>query len=287
MKPALREGGGMSLELWVGTSGYVFPDWVGTFYPEDMSSRQMLAYYSGHFPLVELNFTFYREPTPEILASLCRRAPPGFQFIVKLHRSLSHENDLKGAAEFRNAVDVMRRENRLLMLLCQYPQRFHHGESGLEQIAELTGHFPGYPMALEFRHRSWHRPDVADWLKERGLHLVSVDAPEIPDLYPSGLVQSNGLVYVRFHSRRGASWYLSEKERYDYLYSDEELRQWLDVLAARQGRVERALLLFNNCRSGQAAQNALRVHDLLESRPGPFRLVPPFPGQQEKQGLLF
>src|SRR5438132_10075491 len=78
-------------QIWIGTSGYSYPDWVGGFYPPNTRPNRMLAYYCGHFPLVELNFTYYRLPTPGMLARLVEQTPPGFQFLVKLPRSLSHE----------------------------------------------------------------------------------------------------------------------------------------------------------------------------------------------------
>ena len=278
----------MSLEVWVGTSGYVYPDWVGEFYPPGTSSRRMLGHYAERFPLVELNYTFYRPPTPQQLEGLARRSPDGFQFIVKLHQSLSHDHDLTGAASFREAIEPLRQSGRLLGLLCQYPQRFHDGRGNRERLLALAGHFAGYPMAVEFRHRSWDNPEVPAWLGEHKLDLVSVDAPDLPDLYPSRLVQSSRLFYVRFHSRRRKSWYESDKERYNYLYSGEELQGWLDALAAREGQADRALVLFNNCQSSHAATNALQLRDLILRTHPSFRLVSPFPSpQQDKQGLLF
>ena len=79
------------MDLWIGTSGYSYPDWVGGFYPAGTRPDRMLAYYSRRFPLVELNFTFYRPPTPEMLAKLAAQTPDGFQFLVKLPQSISHE----------------------------------------------------------------------------------------------------------------------------------------------------------------------------------------------------
>lgn len=78
------------MKVWIGTSGYSYPDWVGSFYPPGTRPNRMLAHYAQHFPLVELNFTFYRPPTPEMLAKLADRAPAGFQFLVKLPQSISH-----------------------------------------------------------------------------------------------------------------------------------------------------------------------------------------------------
>jgi uncharacterized protein YecE (DUF72 family) len=249
----------------------------------------MLPYYARQFPLVELNFTYYRPPTPSGLTRLAAKTPPGFQFLVKLHRSLSHEHDLSGAGLFREAVDALHAEGRLLGLLCQYPQRFHWTPGNLDRLAALADRFAGHTLAVEFRHASWDRPEVPAWLHRRGLHLVSVDVPPIPALYPARLVQSSRLLYVRFHSRRAESWYASDKERYDYLYTDEELREWLDAVAARSPQAERALLLFNNCYRTQAAVNARRVQELLARMAPRLTLVAPFAPSPDppRQGLLF
>ena len=81
------------MHVWLGTSGYSYPDWVGKFYPRGTSPNRMLASYARSFPLVELNFAYYRVPTPAMLARMAGQTPDGFQFLVKLHRSLSHEQD--------------------------------------------------------------------------------------------------------------------------------------------------------------------------------------------------
>jgi uncharacterized protein YecE (DUF72 family) len=277
------------MEIWIGTSGYVYPDWVGDFYPPGTPSARMLPFYARHFPLVELNYTFYRLPAPGDLIKLAGRTPPGFQMIVKLHQSLSHDLDLNQAATFAAAVRPLQQEQRLRSLLCQFPQRFHDTPANRDWLADLAGRFAAYPLAVEFRHRSWHRPDIPEWLQAHGLHLVSVDVPPLPGLYPAGLVQSSRLLYVRFHSRRAAAWYQDDKVRYDYDYSDEELIEWLEALAARRGLAECALLLFNNCYRGQAARNARRLQELIPRFGAAFRVVSPFGTAEaaEEQGSLF
>ncbi len=280
------------MQVWVGTSGYVYPDWVGGFYPPGTSSRGMLSYYTRHFPLVELNYTFYRLPGPDDLAKLAARTPEGFQFIVKLHQSLSHEQDLSEAASFGAAVAPLQEQGRLLGLLAQLPQRFHYGPESLDHLGALADRFADHPLAVEFRHQSWARPEVVEWLARRGLHLVSVDVPGIPSLFPAGLVQSGRLIYVRFHSRRASAWHAGDKERYDYLYTEEELQSWVDALARRADRADQALVLFNNCHGSQAAINALQFRALLSARRGDLGdltlVEPPAPPEpDEKQGELF
>src|SRR5262249_21689573 len=133
------------------------------------------------------------------------------------------------------------------------------------------------------------RPDVAPWLAERQVDLVSVDVPDIPALYPRGLVQSRSRIYVRFHSRNAHNWYLSDKERYDYSYSDDALRQWLVDTAARAPDTESGYLLLNNCRGGQAIGNARRIRELLPEVAPNVDVVEPFttPEQGPRQRLLF
>jgi uncharacterized protein YecE (DUF72 family) len=146
-----------------------------------------------------------------------------------------------------------------------------------------------YRLAVEFRHRSWQRPDITPWLEERGVELVSVDAPDLPALYPPGLVQVGSRIYVRFHSRNATNWYLSDKERYDFDYTDAMLREWIDALRNVAGTTSHALLLFNNCHRAQAAANAQRLRELLEKHAPELPVVHPFaaPSDEPRQRLLF
>jgi uncharacterized protein YecE (DUF72 family) len=252
------------MQVWIGTSGYSYPDWVGPFYPAGTTPGRMLSLYCQSFPLVELNFSFYRLPTPSMLAGLAERTPAGFQFIVKIPRTLSHDESPADLGAFRQAVEELSRRQRLLGLLCQLPQASHNTPRHRSWLSTLAGELGNYRLAVEFRHHSWNQQDVAPWLAEHGLDLVAVDAPELPGLYPRGLVQSSPRIYVRFHSRSAGKWYLSDKERYDFDYDDRALGEWIDAVTAISDRADRVLLLFNNCRHGQAAKNAERMRELLE-----------------------
>ncbi|HMC63826.1 MAG TPA: DUF72 domain-containing protein [Gemmataceae bacterium] len=277
------------MQVWIGTSGYSYSDWVGSFYPSGTRPGRMLAHYCETFPLVELNFTFYRPPTGGQLARLADQTPPGFQFLVKLHQSLSHERDTQELAGFRVAVEDLRRRNQLLGLLCQLPQSFHENGENRDWLTLLARAFAGCPLAVEFRHSSWFREDVPAWLGEQGLDLVSVDVPDLPQLYPRGLVPSGSRVYVRFHSRNGRNWYAPDKDRYDYKYNDAEMTEWVEALQRASPQTERALLLFNNCHRSHAAENARRMQELLPRLAPTLTLVGPLakPGPGTRQGAFF
>src|SRR5262249_10874418 len=150
--------------VWVGTCGYSYADWVGPFYPPGTRSPRMLPLYSLTFPLVELNFTFYRLPTAAALARLAEQTPDGFQFIVKLTRTLSHEQDAESVEPFREAAEELRRRVRLLGLLAQFPQSVHFTAANRQWVETLSRGLSGLSLAVEFRHRSWDRPEVPGWL---------------------------------------------------------------------------------------------------------------------------
>jgi uncharacterized protein YecE (DUF72 family) len=273
------------MDIWIGTAGYSYTDWVGKFYPEGTRSNKMLAYYSRHFPLVELNFTFYRPPTAAMLTRLADQTPPGFQFIVKLPQSISHEQSLRDLASFREAVGALRLRHQLLGLLCQLPQATHHTRKAEKWLEKLAEELAGLGLAVEFRHRSWAHRKLVPWAEKAGLDLVSVDEPNLPSLFPSGLIQSSPRVYVRMHSRDAGNWYEGDRERYDFSFSDQALNEWIDALP--HGGAEHALILFNNCYRSQAVLNAHRMRSLFERRAGELHVVEPVAESPPVQRSLF
>jgi len=274
------------MQVWIGTSGYSYADWVGGFYPSGQRSDLMLAYYCRHFPLVELNFTFYHPPTADMLVHMAQQTPPNFQFLVKLPQSISHEQSSRDCDGFRDAVLALKERGQLLGLLCQLPQSIHESNANRAWLKNLAGALADLHLAVEFRHRSWATPELGAWMREQGLDLVAVDAPDVPALFPSGLLYPQPRVYVRLHSRRAETWYESDKERYDYSYSDQEMEEWVGALAGADG-TDMALFLFNNCHRSQAAVNARRMATLFGQFAPDVSLVQPFAEPPAVQGELF
>jgi uncharacterized protein YecE (DUF72 family) len=273
------------MDIWIGTSGYSYSSWVGDFYPPGTNSNRMLPYYSRHFPLVELNFTFYRTPTPEMLRKIARQTPPGFRFVVKLPQTISHDESPNDIPAFGKAVEEMARHGKLMGLLHQMPQKIHHtarSEKWLERVAHDLGDLR---LAVEFRHRSWLHTELTDWLGDLGLDLVSVDVPDMKALFPRGLMWSGSRLYVRLHSRNAEAWYTDDASRYDYNYTDEQLSAWISALP--QGGPEEALFLFNNCQRSQAVINARRMRALFEEQAAQFNVVAPFAEAPPVQRSLF
>jgi uncharacterized protein YecE (DUF72 family) len=275
------------MNVWIGTSGYSYTDWVGDFYPAGSGSKQMLPYYSRQFPLVELNFTFYRLPTAAMLGRIAALTPEGFQFLVKLPQTISHEQNPADVEPFRRAVQILKNRGQLMGLLCQLPQSVHDKPPARRWLHYLSQHLGDLDLAVEFRHRSWANPGIEEWLAEEHLDLVSVDAPKIPALFPAGWKQSGPRVYVRLHSRNAGNWYEGGADRYDYNYSDEELGEWVGAALDASERTDRTLFLFNNCHGSHAARNARRMQGLFEHYAPQFHVVKAFAPAAPVQKTLF
>ncbi len=273
------------MDILIGTSGYSYSSWVGDFYPQGTKANRMLPYYCRHFPIVELNFTFYRVPTPAMLRKIADQTPAGFQFLVKLPRTISHEESQRDLPAFRHAVEELQRHGKLMGTLLQLPQALHHtkrSEAWLKKVAHELGDLR---LAVEFRHRSWLRPELTDWLADLRLDLVSVDVPDIPALFPRGLLWSGSRLYVRLHSRDSEAWYQDGAARYDYHYTDAQLSDWLNALP--HGGPQQVLFLFNNCQRSQAIANARRMRALTEERLPEFNVIAPFAEAPPVQRSLF
>ncbi len=162
----------------VGTSGYAYKEWKGSFYPEELPDRAMLRFYAGQFDTVEINNTFYRMPTAELLGGWAGQVPPGFSFVLKAPRRITHVRRLQGAAEdiahlLRTAAGL---GPRLGPILFQLPP-FLKKDAG--RLREFAAALPaGFRAAIEFRNRSWRDEEVDAILRDHGIALVVADAEE-------------------------------------------------------------------------------------------------------------
>lgn len=250
----------------VGTSGFSFADWVGPFYPHGYRFHDMLPFYARQLPVVEVNATFYRIPPPATFAGMERRTPPGFRFIVKLHRVFTHQQrlDREAAAALRAGLEPLLAAGKLDGLLAQFPWSFRHNARNRGHLTALRRTLPEAPLFVEFRHASWAAAETWRLLRDHGLGYTIVDEPPLPGLMPPVVALTAACGYLRLHGRNAQRWWRgSGAERYDYRYAAPELRGWLPRLQALAARAEKVYVLFNNCHGGQAAQNAQLMQQLL------------------------
>jgi uncharacterized protein YecE (DUF72 family) len=273
-KSAQKQGNFNACRLFVGTSGYSYTEWIDAgFYPPGTKSGKMLPLYTRHFSITELNYTWYQMPRAEAIERQRRQAPSEFLFAVKLTRSLTHEIDARHwpghALQYRDGVAPLVQAGQLAAVLIQLPPWFDRTPLNRKYLADLLDRLHGLPLAVEFRHRSWASDRVFVELERRRVTLVSVDEPDLPDLFPAlDVVTNPDLFYVRFHGRNAKGWRSGNMQlQFDYSYSDNELYEWIEGKIERMGEhAHRGVLFFNNHVRGQAPENARRMTAHLKER---------------------
>jgi uncharacterized protein YecE (DUF72 family) len=252
----------------IGTSGYSFRDWVGPFYPPGTKPGDFLPHYCRHFEAVEVNSTYYGIPHPRVLEQMQRKTPPNFHFTVKLNRAMTHDSsrDPRLYQEFLAVLEPLKQAGKYDGLLAQFPWGFKRTPDSLAHLGALRELLPGEPLFVEFRHDSWLVPGFEEWLREKGLGYCSVDEPRLRGLIPPIARITSQDAYVRFHGRNARNWWGGPGDRYDYEYSEGELREWLQKITELAERARRTYLFFNNCHAGQAARNAKLMQELIRQQ---------------------
>jgi uncharacterized protein YecE (DUF72 family) len=163
----------------VGTSGYNYPEWRGTFYPEKFSPDKMLGYYAERFPTVEINYTFYRLPTDKLLAGWAAGTPESFSFTLKAPRRITHDAKLQRCEDLVQTFCRTARTlgPKLATLLFQLPPTFKKDAAALQSFLELLPE--GTRAAVEFRHPSWFDGDIFDALRSRNVALCVADSEKL------------------------------------------------------------------------------------------------------------
>ncbi len=256
----------------VGPAGWSYPDWEKVVYPPHGSKFDHLAYLASFFDTIEINSPFYRIPPPTHAKSWIRRVAdnPDFRFTTKVFRGFTHEKpDLADAdvAAFRNSLDPLMDADRLGAILLQFPWSFKNTPEASDKLTALFHAFASYPKALEVRHASFQNSDFVAFLDEHDVSWVNVDQPLFHDSVKPADAVTGPLAYVRFHGRNYEKWFAHEEswERYNYLYSKEELEPWVDRIET-MARSRDVFVVTNNHFRGQAIVNAGDLEESLGLR---------------------
>jgi uncharacterized protein YecE (DUF72 family) len=183
------------LKIHVGTSGWSYPEWKGSFYPLDLPAAKMLRFYASRFSTVEVNNSFYRTPSERVLAGWAEQVPPHFRFVMKASRRITHYRRLANVDDslgyFLRAVTLL--GPRLGPTLFQLPPTF---EKDLVRLQHFLERLPRrWPAAIEFRHLSWLEDPTFDLLRGHNVALVAVDADD--EEFGSPLVPTASWGYLR------------------------------------------------------------------------------------------
>ena len=255
-------------DYYFGVAGWSYPDWNGIVYPEGRPSRfDPLSYLATYFDTIELNNTFYRIPESKIVENWVGRVShnPRFRFTAKIWQGFTHEKKELDEAEFQQflkSMDPLANSGRLGALLAQFPVSFKNEEANRDRLEWLAKRLHQYPLVIEFRNRSWLEPAVLAWLEEKQIGFCNVDEPVFKQMIkPSSLVTAP-VAYVRFHGRNYQNWFMkggNRDTRYDYLYSENELDQWIPRIEEMGKKSQDVYVIGNNHFRGQAPANILQL----------------------------
>lgn len=304
--------------LRVGTSGWNYPggrgSWNGVFYPPAKGRPKHfdeLAFYAEHFDTVEVNSTFYGQPRASVTRGWAERTPRGFEFSVKLYQKFTHPRMFESVVrrsldapdghdeavgelvrpgladidEFRRGIEPLASSGKLGPVLTQFPASFKRSPETQRYVSHLLDALSDYPLAVELRHRSWSDAfgDTLELLNEANAAWVQIDEPKFRfSIRQNWLPNVKGFYYVRLHGRNAAQWWTHEKaeDRYNYLYSGDELKEFSETADAARRLVKKAYLYTNNHFSAKSVANAAMIkHQLGEPVTGeyPPEFVAQFP----------
>jgi len=225
--------------VFVGTSGYNYPEWRGTFYPEKFSTDKMLAYYAERFTTVEINYTFYRMPNEKLLAGWSAGTPDHFTFTLKAPRRITHDSKLQRCEDLTQMFCRTARTlgPKLGLLLFQLPPNVKKDAAVLRAFTELLA--DGTRAAFEFRHPSWFDDEVFEVLRARGLALCIADSEKLS----APVIMTADYAYFRLR---------------DEGYQQEDIERWGKTIRELDG-IGQAFVYFKHEEQGLGPEFAKRL----------------------------
>jgi uncharacterized protein YecE (DUF72 family) len=305
----------------VGVCSWADETLTKVWYPKGVKSgEERLRYYAERFDVVEANSTYYRLPDPAMVANWAERTPSGFTMHVKAFGVMTRHpvkvdqlptdlrdvpTDARGRVDrppreyraevfrrFREALEPLRSAGKLGGILMQFPPYVVYRPPSLEYLEWAQEQLGGDEMLVEFRHASWleeeNRADTLRFLEQHGMTYVVVDAPQTggKNVLPTVVAATNETSYVRFHGRNAQTWNKrtgSAAERFDYLYSEDELREWVPRLQELAGETQTVYAMFNN--NGRSAMASPPLPEAIENEKDGFVAQAPTNAQMLKRLL--
>ncbi|HLJ14807.1 MAG TPA: DUF72 domain-containing protein [Bryobacteraceae bacterium] len=276
--------------LRIGTAGWQYRDWEGIVYPRPKPRGfDPLSYLANFFDVVEINSSFYGPPQASTTRNWVVRVSdhPEFRFTAKLWKGFTHERNANAADEklFKEGMEPLSGAGRLGAILLQFPWSFRNEPENRNYLRQLRDRFAEYPLVLEVRHRSWIEPDILDMLAELGVGLCNIDQPQFHRSVKPAAHATSVIGYVRLHGRNYKNWFSAKanvRERYDFLYSLDELEPWAGRIKALAEQTVDTYAVANNHNLGKAVVNAFELTTLLlhNSVNPPPQLVEAYPELQ-------
>jgi uncharacterized protein YecE (DUF72 family) len=253
-------------EIFVGTSGFSFPDWIGPVYPAGIKKQEMLPYYEKTlgFTALEVNFSYYTLPAKRTMESFMRRTSTRFSYVMKAYKGITHERGERVKEQikvFKDGISPL--GENMKAVLFQFPYAFVPDAANIDYLKFIREEFSGTNPVVEFRNARWQNDRYMDVLQTLSLGYCVVDEPKIKGLLPFYPVLTSDMGYFRLHGRNEA-WFNAPMEvKYNYLYSEEELKEFVGPIKNIAEKASSTFVFFNNCHAGKAVKNAEMLKGLL------------------------
>jgi len=272
----------------IGPAGWSYSDWRGTVYPVSAGSKfDTLALVANYFDTAEINSSFYRPPAPATARSWLKRIEhnPSFKFTAKLYKVFTHARGKATTADeklFRDGIDPLAEAEKLGAVLIQFPWSFKNEREERGYLVQLVERFKNYPLVVELRHSSWIKPAMFQTLEDLGVGFCNIDQPLFDNSIKPSAEVTSPIGYVRLHGRNYGNWFRDDAEvieRYDYLYTPDELEPWLPRIKEIAEKAKETFVITNNHARGQSLVNAFEILAQLEEErvPGPAKLIETYP----------
>lgn len=254
-----------------GTAGWSYKDWAGTVYPKSLQQGfNHLEYLSRNFDFVEVNTTFYHIPSRKLVEGWVRKTGnlAHYSFWIKVNQNFTHNRSLekKEIEAFHESLRPLVERKKLDGFLAQFPYSFHHTGGNIDWLRRIGGAFSHFPLAVEFRHESWNRPEILDLFRKENWIWVNIDQPAVSRSLPlTAYATNDSNVYFRLHGRNAAAWFSGEGRdaRYDYSYNTAELIEIADFIQRLKQEAGKIFISGNNHYKGSAVRNLMELKRIL------------------------
>lgn len=257
----------------IGPAGWSYPDWAGVVYPERRPRGfRPLSFIASLFRVVEVNASFYAIPTPRMTSGWPAQVPADFRFTFKLTQMFTHERDgfppTREVSAYKDGIRPIQQAGLLGPLLAQFPWSFRFTRENVAWLERIRDTFAEYERFIEVRHTSWLSEAGLDAIRRVG-GFCNIDQPRLHHCIPPTDYCFGKTAYVRLHGRNAVNWFAEGRppfERYNYLYSYAELREWAARLDGLAREAETVYVIANNHYRGQGVANAAQLRFLLEGK---------------------
>jgi len=268
-----KQAMGAEKQFLIGVAGWSYEDWKGVVYPS--GERNKLSFIARFLDCVEINTSFYRPLNPSLASKWLRDVSDNerFRFTAKLWSGLTHQLDeayqRSEVPRVKAGFAPLQESGRLVAVLLQFPFYFRDSAESRDRLQRIAEDFAGFTKVLEVRDNSWAQPEALEFVRKLGLNIACLDMPLARSSFRERALVTGQVAYLRLHGRNYEAWFSKDAgrdERYDYLYSEDEMDSVVERVQKLQDLAQRVVVIWNNHFKGKAVVNALESIERLLGR---------------------